>query len=140
IPRWTLPGMAGLIAGLLAWWLPDVLGGGQSVAERLLGGTMNAGLTTLVILIVVKLLFTALSYGSGAPGGIFAPMLLLGALLGAIFAKAAAMLIPAHAEQAQVLAVLGMAAFFVGSVRAPLTGIVLISEMTGGYAPLFPTF
>jgi len=138
IPRWMLPGIAGLTAGLLGWWMPDVLGGGQVVGERLLGGTMNATLSALAVLFGAKLLFTAMSYGSGAPGGIFAPMLLLGALVGAIFAKVATLILPAQASQSQVLAVLGMAAFFVGSVRAPLTGIVLISEMTGGYDLLFP--
>jgi CIC family chloride channel protein len=138
VPRWTQPALAGVVGGVLAWWLPEALGGGQAMAERLLGGTASFGLWTLVLVFAVKLLFTALSYGSGAPGGIFAPMLLLGAILGAMFGRSAALLVPAHTEQAQVLAVLGMAAFFVGSVRAPLTGIVLISEMTGGYTLLFP--
>lgn len=138
IPRWTQPGIAGLAAGLLAWWLPGALGGGQAVAERVLGGTMSAGLVALSILFTAKLLLTALSYGSGAPGGIFAPMLLLGALLGLALAKATAFAVPTYTAHAQVLAVLGMAAVFVGSVRAPLTGIVLISEMTGGYNLLFP--
>jgi CIC family chloride channel protein len=138
IPRWAQPGVAGLAGGLLAWWLPDVLGGGQALAEQLLGGTISASLALLAVLFAVKLLFTSLSYGSGAPGGIFAPMLLLGAILGAIIARATALVLPAHAGQAQVLSVLGMAAVFIGSVRAPLTGIVLISEMTGGYDLLFP--
>lgn len=65
-------------------------------------------------------------------------MLLLGALSGALAAQIAAHASPDVAEHARVLAVLGMAAFFVGSVRTPLTGIVLISEMTGGYQLLFP--
>jgi chloride channel protein, CIC family len=138
IPRWALPAIVGSAVGLLAWWLPDSLGGGQAQAERVLSGTMNASLAILVVYFAVKLVFVSLSYGSGAPGGIFAPMLLLGALLGAIVAKATALVLPAHADQQQVLAVMGMAAVFVGSVRAPLTGIVLISEMTGGYDLLFP--
>src|SRR5258708_34640994 len=65
-------------------------------------------------------------------------MRLRGAMLGGMFAKAGAAALLAYWGHAQVLAVLGMAAFFVGSVRAPLTGIVLISEMTGGYDLLFP--
>ena len=138
IPRWMLPGIAGLAGGLLGWWMPERCGGGQAVAERLLGGTMIAGLTALVVLFAAKLLFTAIGYGSGAPGGIFAPMLVLGALLGAMFGRATAAMLPATTGEAQVLAVLGMAAVFTGSVRAPLTGIVLISEMTGGYTLLFP--
>jgi len=140
IPYWTLPGIAGFIAGLLAWWLPEALGGGQIMAEQLLGGTVTFGVVTLTLVFIAKLILTALSYGSGAPGGIFAPMLLLGAVLGTMFAKGTAFVLPGHAfhAAAQAMAVLGMGAFFVGSVRAPMTGIVLISELTGGYDLLFP--
>jgi chloride channel protein, CIC family len=138
VPRWALPGIAGVLVGIAAWWLPDAIGGGQGVAERVLGGTMGVALGSLVVLIVVKFALSVVSYSSGAPGGIFAPMLLLGAFLGAALGKAAVMLSPSLASQTQVLAVLGMAAVFVGSVRAPLTGIVLISEMTDGYQLLFP--
>jgi CIC family chloride channel protein len=138
LPRWALPGVAGTLVGLAAWWVPDAVGGGQGVAERVLGGTMGMALGSLALLIAAKFVLSVVSYASGAPGGIFAPMLLLGALLGAALGKAAAVLSPSFAAQTQVLAVLGMAALFAGSVRAPLTGIVLISEMTDGYQLLFP--
>ncbi len=137
-PRWALPGVVGVLVGLVAWWMPDAVGGGHAVAERVLGGTMVAGLGALTLLLIAKFLLTALSYGTGAPGGIFAPMLVLGAVCGAAFAQAAAHVWPSVGGYAQALAVLGMAGFFVGSVRAPLTGIILISEMTGGYDLLFP--
>ena len=138
VPRWMQPGIAGLCVGLVGWWLPDAIGGGQGVAEHVLDGTMITTLGSLAILIAVKFVLTVASYSSGAPGGIFAPMLLLGALLGAAFGKTAVMVSPVLADQAQVFSVLGMVAVFVGSVRAPLTGIVLISEMTDGYQLLFP--
>ena len=144
IPKWALPGIAGVLVGLVAWWMPDAVGGGHSVAERVLGGTITANLTIaasikmLAMLLAAKLLLTAASYASGAPGGIFAPMLLMGALSGATLAKIGELVWPEMAPHSQVLSVLGMAAFFAGSVRAPLTGIVLVSEMTGGYDLLFP--
>lgn len=138
LPLWMLPGCAGLVVGLVAWWLPDAVGGGQGVAERVLSETLTSTLAALVLLLIAKFVLSVASYASGAPGGIFAPMLLLGALLGAAFGKAIGTVWPAMAGQEQVLAVLGMAAMFVGSVRAPLTGIVLISEMTDGYKLLFP--
>lgn len=138
VPVWVLPGIAGVIAGLAAWWVPDAVGGGQAVAEHVLGGTMLMTLGVLGLLIVVKFALTVLSYSSGTPGGIFAPMLLIGSLMGAAFGKSVAMAWPSMSSQEQVLAVLGMTAIFVGSVRAPLTGIVLISEMTQGYQLLFP--
>jgi CIC family chloride channel protein len=138
VPQWTLPGIAGFAVGLAAWWLPGVAGGGHSMAEQALNGTLQGGVAMLTLLFGAKLLATAVSYGSGAPGGIFAPMLLLGALLGTACARLASSAVPSLPIQGQVLAVLGMAAFFVGSVRAPLTGIVLISELTSGYSLLFP--
>ncbi|MBI4718098.1 MAG: H(+)/Cl(-) exchange transporter ClcA [Planctomycetes bacterium] len=138
IPRWSLPGLAGLAVGLAAWWLPGVAGGGHSMAERLLSGGAPASAAFLALLLGTKLLATSISYGSGAPGGIFAPMLLLGALTGAAFIRLVEVAVASPQYQIQAFAVLGMAAFFVGSVRAPLTGIVLISELTGGYQLLFP--
>jgi len=138
VPRWALPGIAGLGVGLLAWWLPDVVGGGHGVAESVLGGTMAASIGVLALLLLAKFVVTVVCYASGAPGGIFAPMLLLGALLGTTLGKGIGAAWPSLEGLEQVLAVLGMAAVFVGSVRAPLTGIVLISEMTDGYQLLFP--
>lgn len=138
IPRWCLPSLAGAVVGLVAWWLPYAVGGGHAVAQHLLDGTLQSSLAALLLLFVAKFVVTSMSYGSGAPGGIFAPMLLLGALIGTVFARIASVVNPTSPVHAQEFAVLGMAAFFVGSVRAPLTGIVLISELTGGYSLLFP--
>lgn len=138
VPRWMLPGLAGALVGLIAWWVPNAVGGGHSVAERVLGGTFIASAGMLATLLVLKLALTTISYASGAPGGIFAPMLLLGALTGATVAKAGSVYWPVMSAHAQVLAVLGMAGFFAGSVRAPMTGVILVSEMTGGYELLFP--
>lgn len=138
VPAWLLPGIIAALIGTVAWWLPQAAGGGHGVAEHILGGAAEMGLGLLLLLLLVKFACTIASYSSGAPGGIFAPMLLLGALLGAILGKSLAGLSGVLEEHERTLAVLGMAAFFVGSVRAPLTGIVLISEMTDGYQLLFP--
>ena len=137
IPAWTLPGIVCAAMGLAGWWIPDAIGGGHSVAQRLLSGQMGATIGTLALLAIAKLLTTVFSYASGAPGGIFAPMLLIGALCGTIFAKVCVIAFPSLSDHEQALAVLGMAAFFTASVRAPLTGIVLILEMTANYDQLF---
>lgn len=138
-PAWLLPGIAGLIVGAVAWGLPESVGGGHALGERLLAGALHLAPAAALGLLAAKFALTVICYASGAPGGIFAPMLLLGALLGVMLAGIAAPLAPGGAAPATTLAVLGMTAFFVGSVRAPLTGIVLISEMTGGYLLLFPS-
>lgn len=136
VPRWMLPGFALAGMGLLAWWLPQAVGGGHSTAEWLLSG--NSGLTVagLSILLLARFVATVSSYGSGAPGGIFAPMLIIGALVGLIVGQSAAHLFPSLHDPA-AFAVLGMASMFASSVRAPLTGIVLILEMTANYEQLF---
>ncbi|MBX3390857.1 MAG: H(+)/Cl(-) exchange transporter ClcA [Phycisphaeraceae bacterium] len=136
VPSWMLPGIAAAICGFAAWWLPEAVGGGHSIAEKLLGGHLGWGLGMLFVLLLVKFVLTILSYSSGAPGGIFAPILLLGAISGAMIGEEIARFFPALEPHITAFAVLGMAAFFTGSIRAPLTGIVLIVEMTGNYQQL----
>jgi CIC family chloride channel protein len=135
-PAWAWPGIAGVIAGLIAWWIPDAVGGGHAVAERFLLGTAQRGLAAIALLFAVKFLLTAISYASGAPGGIFAPMLVLGALLGSALGRVVGMASP-DLGRPETFALLGMGAFFASSVRAPLTGIILILEMTANYEQLF---
>ncbi len=124
------------IAGLVAWTVPDALGSGQLAAASILDGSLDRSTLALLVLLVAKFGLTLLSYGSGAPGGIFAPMLLLGATVGGILSNLAGALFPIPDSSGSAFAVLGMAAFFCASVRAPLTGIVLIVEMTGNYEHL----
>lgn len=138
IPAWTLPGIAAMAAGIVGWWLPDAIGGGHATADHLLsGGAAGTAWTAILVLLVAKLAMTLVSYGSGAPGGIFAPMLVLGAVLGLLSGRATESLAPGLGVHETTFAVLGMAAWFTGSVRAPLTGIVLILEMTGNQDHLF---
>jgi CIC family chloride channel protein len=136
VPGWAWPGAAGLIAGLVAWWMPDAVGGGHAVAERFLLGVAQRGLWAIAALFAVKFLLTVVSYASGAPGGIFAPMLVLGALVGSVVGRLVGMASP-DLGRPETFALLGMGAFFAASVRAPLTGIILILEMTGNYEQLF---
>jgi CIC family chloride channel protein len=138
VPRWLQPGLGAALCGLVAWWLPQAVGGGHLVAHDLLSGALGFSTLMLGVLLAAKFALTVLSYATGAPGGIFAPMLLIGAVLGAIAADLATLGHPAWNGRLGVLAILGMAAMFVGSVRAPLTGIVLITEMTAGYEHLLP--
>jgi CIC family chloride channel protein len=136
VPRWCQPGIVCAGLGLLAWWMPDATGGGHSVAQRLLSGAYQPGLAVLVLLLMLKFAATVTSYGSGAPGGIFAPMLVLGTILGVIVGELARALAPELSPAPTAFAVLGMAAIFTASVRAPLTGITLILEMTGEHGHL----
>lgn len=120
-----------LCAGILGFVLPQVLGGGNRLVDEL--ATRSFPLQLLVILLIGKFFFTLISYGTGVPGGFFLPMLVLGALVGSIcayFMSAFQLILPSYGANIIIIA---MAAFFSASVRAPITGTVLICEMTGSF-------
>jgi CIC family chloride channel protein len=95
-------------------------------------------LSAIPLFFGIRFLLTTSSYGTGAPGGIFAPLLVLGALIGLAIGQISHNLAPAIVPIPAVFAVVGMAAYFAAIVRAPLTGIMLIVEMTGNYSLMLP--
>jgi H+/Cl- antiporter ClcA len=123
------------LAGLLGFVLPEVLGGGHHLINKLRAEHLT--LTTLSILLIVKFLFTMLSYGSGAPGGIFLPLLVIGALTGNIYGDIINKLLHIDSAYINNFIVLSMAAYFTAIVKAPITGSILITEMTGSFSHLF---
>ena len=136
--KWSLlPALGvGAITGLISWYYPLAVGGGNPLSEQILEGKM--ALAVIPTLFFMRLLLTAVSYGSGVAGGIFAPLLVLGAMIGLAVGKIANTISPLLVPIPAVFAVVGMAAYFTAIVRAPLTGILLIVEMTGNYAQMLP--
>lgn len=120
---------------LLSMW-PNAVGGGYHIIAQSL--TLTPGLMVLLALLVVRFVMTMLCYGTGVPGGIFAPMLALGTLLGLTVAMIFEYFLPGVAIHPGMLAVAGMGALFSAAVRAPITGIVLVVEMTQNYAMILP--
>jgi len=120
----------------VGWFAPITIGGGQSLAVLVL--TSKLTITAIPLLFVIRFFLTISSYGSGASGGIFSPLLALGALFGLALGQIAHHYAPAIAPEPGVFAVVGMAAYFAAIVRAPLTGVVLIVEMTGDYQQMLP--
>jgi len=123
-----------LCAGILGFTLPQVLGGGNQLVDDL--ASSGFPIQFLFVLLAGKFLFTLISYGTGVPGGFFLPMLVLGALVGSICAYFLTAFNLIAASFSANIIVIAMAAFFAASVRAPITGTVLISEMTGGFSHL----
>lgn len=121
-------------ATLLGFTLPQVLGGGNDLVNKL--AIMHMTAATLGLLIVAKFIFTLISYGTGIPGGFFLPMLVLGALTGDLCAHAFTALEWLPPSVIPNVIIVAMAAFFSASVRAPITGTVLILEMTGSFQHL----
>ena len=138
--RWWSPDvraiLIGAAVGLLAWFAPGLVGGGDVIAQRTLAGVDS--LLVVGCFFLIRFALGPMSYAAGTPGGLFAPMLVLGAQSGLILGTIFCRWFPALSEQPTVFAVVGMAAFFTAVVRAPLTGIVLVTEMTGCFTLLLP--
>lgn len=126
--------IAFLTAGVLGLVMPSVLGSGSGLIVSLTQGEMVLGIVVLTL--VVKFLFSAVSFGSGAPGGIFFPLLILGALLGAVFAMTGVEFFGLDPVYINNFVLLGMTGFFTAIVRAPLTGIILLFEMSGSISQM----
>lgn len=135
-PVWLMGLMVGTFIGVIGWFFPQLLGSGHHVTMQALAGQLAVG--SLVIFFVLRFFMTMVSYGCGAPGGIFAPVLVLGALLGMGVGELAQEFYPVAIENSGVFAVVAMAAFFTSVVRAPLTAIILILEMTNSYSLMLP--
>ena len=137
--EWPIVGRAaviGAVVGLLAWFVPALVGGGDALTQRALAGAETVAAVSAVFL--VRFALGPLSYAAGTPGGLFAPILVLGAQSGFLVANFAYVGVPATTPSTTVLTVVGMAAFFTAVVRAPLTGIILVIEMTASFTLLLP--
>lgn len=126
--------IAFLAAGILGLVMPSVLGSGHNLIETLTNGKMV--LKIAVLTLVVKFLFSAVSFGSGAPGGIFFPLLILGALIGGIFSMIGSVYFGLPEIYLNNFVLLAMAGFFTSIVRAPITGIILLFEMSGSVSQM----
>jgi chloride channel protein, CIC family len=139
LAMWQRAAIVGALTGLVGWWLPDALGGGHRLAESILRGEFTSGSLTffLIVLLLGKFVLTIAGYASGIPGGIFAPLLVFGAIIGQLFGHVSVAFFPSAGATPAAYAVVCMAAIFTSTIRAPLTGIVLILEMTGNQDQLF---
>jgi chloride channel protein, CIC family len=139
LPRWTAwfqPLAGGVVTGLMAWKVPQLLGVGYGYVGDALNNHMVWKL--MAILLLFKLVSVATSYGSGNAGGIFGPSLFMGAMLGGTLGGVAHHLWPAYTAQPGAYALVGMGALFAGVVRAPMTSVVMIFETTRDYAVIVP--
>lgn len=123
------------LAYILFFVYPDALGSGSFLVDEIGMGTY--GLAALALLLLIKFVFSTASFGSGSPGGIFLPLLVLGAITGGLFSRALGL---AGFDQSYIagFTVIAMAGYFAAIVRAPVTGVVLITEMTGDFTTLLP--
>ncbi|MFP5500969.1 MAG: chloride channel protein, partial [Candidatus Sericytochromatia bacterium] len=136
LPKAWHPAVVGFMTGCVGLFFPQVMGGSYSLVEGSLFATI--AFWTIPFILISKMALTILAYGSGAPGGIFAPSLVIGALLGLAIGKLAVLVVPFLTLSPAGFAFAGMGAFFAAVSRTPVTAIVIVFELTGNYTQILP--
>ncbi len=135
-PEYLKPTVGGLLIGCLGLYFPQIFGVGYEAIENALLDQLAIFL--LIALVFLKILATSLTIGSGGSGGVFAPSLFIGSMLGGIFGKVIHTWFPTVTASPGAYALVGMAAVFAGAARAPITSILILFEMTGDYRIILP--
>jgi CIC family chloride channel protein len=135
-PEWLRPAVGGILLGGLLLLLPEMYGVGYPVLADGIAGKYAVGF--LIVLLIGKMVACSLTIGIGGSGGVFAPSLFIGAMLGSAYGQLAHQAIPGIAGQAGVYGLIGMGAVFAGAARAPITAVIIMFELTGEYSIILP--
>jgi len=135
-PEWLRPAVGGLLLGGLLLLLPQMYGVGYPVLENSVLGTYSV--LFLLVLLVGKMLATSLTIGIGGSGGVFAPSLFIGAMLGSAYGQIANQVLPNLAGPVGAYGLIGMGAVFAGAARAPITAVIILFELTDEYSIILP--
>ncbi|HEY5673633.1 MAG TPA: chloride channel protein [Malonomonas sp.] len=136
LPDWQKPALGGFALGVMALFIPQVLGSGYGWVQAALYGKM--ALWVMLVIALAKIIATSLTISSGGSGGVFAPSLVIGAMLGGAFGASAEILFPSLVQNPQAYVLVGMAGFFAGVANAPIATLIMVSELTGNYGLLAP--
>jgi CIC family chloride channel protein len=136
IPRHVRPALGGLLLGVVALKFPQIMAGGYGWIQQALDG--NLPLALMAMLLVAKILVTSFTISSGGSGGVYAPSLFIGAMLGGSFGLLCNRLFPGVAPQPEAFVLVGMGGFFAGVAKVPLTALIMVSEMSGSYTLFVP--
>lgn len=130
------PALGGLMLGIVALPLPQVLGGGYEGIQSAIDGNLAIG--TMLLLALAKIVATSFTISSGGSGGVFAPSLFIGAMLGGFYGRLASSLFPDLLINPSSFVLVGMGGFFGGVAKAPLASLIMVAEMSGGYSLIVP--
>lgn len=136
IPNHFKPAIGGLMLGLMAIWLPQVMAGGYGWIQLAIDG--NLPIKLMAILVLAKIVATSFTISSGGSGGVFAPSLFIGAMLGGAYGHFCHDMFPDYIEQPAAFVLVGMGGFFAGVAKVPLTALLMVSEMSGSYELIVP--
>jgi CIC family chloride channel protein len=135
-PEWLRPAIGGFVLGGLLLVLPEMYGVGYPVLGKSIAGAYTVAF--LVVLLVGKMVATSLTIGIGGSGGVFAPSLFIGAMLGSAYGQLLHLLAPGVAGSPGMYALIGMGAVFAGAAKAPITAVIILFELTGEYTIILP--
>lgn len=136
VPVMLKPAIGGLLLGLLAMLVPQVLGSGYGLVQAALYGKL--ALWIMLLVAIAKVVATSFTISSGGSGGVFAPSLVIGAMLGGTFGAVMDTLFPALVQDPRAYVLIGMAGFFAGVSNTPIATLIMVCELTGNYALLAP--
>ncbi len=137
VPRWTKPAIGALVVGVMALFLPQVLGMGYGYVQEAIDGKWAVEM--LLLFVAAKIVATSFTISSGGSGGVFGPSLVIGGMLGAAFGHAAQQLVPGIAPEPAACVMVGMGGFFAGVAKVPFASVIMVMEMTGSYGLLVPS-
>lgn len=137
LPYPVQTGVAGMLVGIVGVVFPSVLGSGQDAMRAVLEGNVQFSLWLLSVLVALKVLLTSMSIGGGFVGGVFTPSLFVGTMLGDFYGQIMVRLLP-DVSDPRTFAIAGMAGVMVGVIRAPITAIMLVFELTNDYRMILP--
>jgi len=136
MPRWLKPALGGLLLGVLAFFLPEVLAGGYQWIQSAIDGQLAVSL--MIALVFGKIVATTLTISSGGSGGVFAPSLFIGSMLGGFYGNICGRIFPEIVTQPAAFVLVGMGGFFAGVAKTPIAALIMVAEMTGGYSLILP--
>ena len=136
LPKALKPAIGGLMVGIMALFLPEVLGGGYSWMQSAIDGDLAIRL--MAVLVVAKILATSFTISSGGSGGVFAPSLFIGSMLGGAYGDVCQRFFPHIVTEPGAFVLVGMGGFFAGVAKVPIAALIMVAEMTGGYSLIVP--
>jgi CIC family chloride channel protein len=136
VPKAFKPALGGVMLGILAFFLPQVLGGGYGWIQSAIDGNLTMGM--MLVLAFAKIFATTFPISSGGSGGVFAPSLFIGAMLGGFYGNLCSRLFPDLLINPSAFVLVGMGGFFAGVAKVPIASLIMVAEMTGGYTLIVP--
>ncbi|MCA9103120.1 MAG: chloride channel protein [Planctomycetales bacterium] len=139
MPNHFKPAIGGLMLGVMAIWLPQVMAGGYGWIQLAIDGDLGAlPIQLMAVLVFAKIAATSFTISSGGSGGVFAPSLFIGAMLGGAYGQYCHQMFPSYVPQPTAFVLVGMGGFFAGVAKVPLTALLMVSEMSGSYELIVP--